>query len=80
MGVSKASRRVSGNRSVALEENSMARDYLDERADLSMEKGFFEEETDEASEGDEDQRTAVDDSVKQYLKEIGMYPLLSAEQ
>jgi RNA polymerase primary sigma factor len=58
----------------------MARDYLDERADLSMEKGFFEEEADEASEGDEDQRTAVDDSVKQYLKEIGMYPLLSAEQ
>jgi RNA polymerase primary sigma factor len=63
-----------------LEENSLARDYLDERADLSLEKGFFEEETDEASEGEEDQRTAVDDSVKQYLKEIGMYPLLSAEQ
>jgi RNA polymerase primary sigma factor len=80
VGVSKASRRVSGNRSVALEEKSMTREYLDERADLSMEKGFFEEETDEASEGDEDQRTAVDDSVKQYLKEIGMYPLLSAEQ
>src|SRR5690242_13426890 len=58
----------------------MTREYLDERADLSMEKGFFEEEVDEASEGDEDQRTAVDDSVKQYLKEIGMYPLLSAEQ
>jgi RNA polymerase primary sigma factor len=80
VGVSKASRRVSGNRSVALEENSMTREYLDERADLSIEKGFFEEEVDEAGEGDEDQRTAVDDSVKQYLKEIGMYPLLSAEQ
>ncbi len=80
MGVSKASRRVSGNRSVALEENSMTREYLDERADLNMEKGFFEEEADEAGEGEEDQRTAVDDSVKQYLKEIGMYPLLSAEQ
>ncbi len=80
MGVSKASRRVSGNRSVALEENSMTREYLDERADLSMEKGFFEEEVDETGEGEEDQRTAVDDSVKQYLKEIGMYPLLSAEQ
>src|SRR3954451_22136702 len=35
---------------------------------------------DEVEEGGEDQRGAVDDSVKQYLKEIGMYPLLTAEQ
>src|SRR6266852_6481795 len=35
---------------------------------------------DELEEGGEDQRGAVDDSVKQYLKEIGMYPLLTAEQ
>jgi RNA polymerase primary sigma factor len=31
-------------------------------------------------EGEEDKRGAVDDSVKQYLKEIGSYPLLTAEQ
>src|SRR3982750_5063947 len=31
---------------------------------------------DEFEEGGEDQRGAVDDAVKQYLKEIGMYPLL----
>jgi RNA polymerase primary sigma factor len=37
----------------------------------------YEEELDE---GGEDLRAAVDDSVKQYLKEIGMYPLLTAEQ
>ena len=35
---------------------------------------------DEFEEGGEDQRGAVDDLVKQYLKEIGMYPLLTAEQ
>src|SRR5579863_5599460 len=38
-----------------------------------------EEETDEEVEI-EDQRSAVDDSVKQYLKEIGTYPLLTAEK
>ena len=31
-------------------------------------------------EGEEDKRGAIDDSVKQYLKEIGTYPLLTAEQ
>jgi len=35
---------------------------------------------DELEEEGEDQRGTVDDSVKQYLKEIGMYPLLTAEQ
>jgi RNA polymerase primary sigma factor len=38
-----------------------------------------EEETDEEV-AIEDQRSAIDDSVKQYLKEIGTYPLLTAEQ
>src|SRR5207248_828265 len=58
----------------------MVREYPGERASLGVEKGFFEEEVDDMCEGEEDQRSAVDDSVKQYLKEIGMYPLLSAEQ
>jgi RNA polymerase primary sigma factor len=35
---------------------------------------------DEPEEEEEDQRTAIDDAVKQYLKEIGMYPLLTADQ
>src|SRR5215472_452207 len=43
-------------------------------------KEFDYEYDEELSEEDEDQRGAIDDSVKQYLKEIGMYPLLSAEQ
>ncbi|GCE11992.1 sigma-70 family RNA polymerase sigma factor [Tengunoibacter tsumagoiensis] len=43
-------------------------------------KDFCYEYEDEYEEEEEDQRMAVDDSVKQYLKEIGMYPLLTAEQ
>lgn len=54
----------------------------------SYEKKGVEQElsyTDYAFEQDEepeeeDQRSVVDDAVKQYLKEIGTYPLLSAEQ
>jgi len=34
----------------------------------------------EFEEGEEDRRGAIDDAVKQYLKEIGTYPLLTAEQ
>jgi RNA polymerase primary sigma factor len=42
---------------------------------------FCEEELEEEILDDsEDQRGSVDDSVKQYLKEIGTYPLLTAEQ
>lgn len=35
---------------------------------------------DELTGGEEDSRSVIDDSVKQYLKEIGTYPLLTAEQ
>jgi RNA polymerase primary sigma factor len=38
------------------------------------------EQDDEFVEETEDRRLAIDDSVKQYLKEIGSYPLLTAEQ
>jgi RNA polymerase primary sigma factor len=47
---------------------------------FESEKEFDYEYEDEFNEEEEDQRGAIDDSVKQYLKEIGMYPLLSAEQ
>ncbi|MFL5693037.1 MAG: RNA polymerase sigma factor RpoD/SigA, partial [Ktedonobacteraceae bacterium] len=40
----------------------------------------FADEEDEEFEAEESQRVAIDDSVKQYLKEIGSYPLLTAEQ
>lgn len=46
---------------------------------LDTESEFVYESDDELVE-EEDLRYAVDDSVKQYLKEIGMYPLLTAEQ
>lgn len=55
-------------------------DYMDEKSDdLAGERGFLYEGDGEFEE-EEDLRGAVDDSVKQYLKEIGMYPLLSAQQ
>ncbi|HLZ61005.1 MAG TPA: sigma-70 family RNA polymerase sigma factor [Ktedonosporobacter sp.] len=65
--------------SVMMGKKSLAKEYSDERNDMDdnefgyeYEEGLLEEE--------EDLRCAVDDSVKQYLKEIGMYPLLTAEQ
>src|SRR5947209_6612371 len=41
---------------------------------------FEDEREDEFEEEGGDQRGAIDDAVKQYLKEIGTYPLLTAEQ
>ena len=47
--------------------------------DAELQDAFdFEEE--EVGIEEEDRRGAIDDAVKQYLKEIGMYPLLTAEQ
>ncbi len=40
----------------------------------------FAEQDEEFEEEQEHARGAIDDSLKQYLKEIGSYPLLSAEQ
>jgi RNA polymerase primary sigma factor len=44
-------------------------------------EAYYEEKEDEwEDQGEEKQRGAADDAVKQYLKEIGSYPLLTAEQ
>ncbi len=50
--------------------------------DVDFDYGFddFVEEEEEEEEEHEDQRSALDDAVKQYLKEIGTYPLLTAQQ
>lgn len=56
-----------------------SREMLEERSDELCDKGFICEGDSELEE-DEELRGSIDDSVKQYLKEIGMYPLLSAEQ
>src|SRR5207302_2974202 len=64
---------------VTLSKRKHTKDLMDDGVEIESEKDFIyacEEEVD----GEEDQRGAVDDSVKQYLKEIGMYPLLTAEQ
>ncbi len=55
-------------------------DELYDEREEEGEKAFCYGCDDEYEEEEEDQRMAVDDSVKQYLKEIGMYPLLTAEQ
>src|SRR3984893_18262417 len=44
--------------------------------DFEEEEEFIEEEEQRGGSG----AGAIDDSVKQYLKEIGSYPLLAAEQ
>ena len=54
----------------------------DSAHDIDFEYGFgdlVDELVDEEDEH-EDQRSVLDDSVKQYLKEIGTYPLLTAQQ
>ena len=65
---------------VASGKKRSVRDY-NERPALEEEKDLFYDYEEENEEGEEeDKRGAVNDSVKQYLKEIGMYPLLTAEQ
>ncbi|GCE26929.1 RNA polymerase sigma factor SigA [Dictyobacter alpinus] len=51
-----------------------------DEAPLEDEKDFFYDCEEDTQDLEEDQRMAVDDAVKQYLKEIGMYPLLNSEQ
>ncbi len=49
-------------------------------SDLYTDLDLCDEYDGEFEDGEEDRRGAIDDAVKQYLKEIGTYPLLTAEQ
>jgi len=49
-------------------------------SDLYTDLDLCDEYEGEFEDGEEDRRGAIDDAVKQYLKEIGTYPLLTAEQ
>lgn len=77
--VVKASHTIVSNGAVVVEKKRSAKGLVFDEPVLEDEKEFTYECDDEFQE-EEDQRAAVDDAVKQYLKEIGMYPLLSAEQ
>ncbi len=52
--------------------------YVD--SDLYTDLDLYDEYEGEFEDNEEDRRGAIDDAVKQYLKEIGTYPLLTAEQ
>ena len=49
-------------------------------AELELNDGYEDDTEEELAEDEEQLGTAMDDSVKQYLKEIGSYSLLTAEQ
>lgn len=57
-------------------------DQDDVTQDTDFEYGFGDiiDELEDEEEEHQDQRSVLDDSVKQYLKEIGTYPLLTAAQ
>ncbi len=80
----KAMYSVSGEVPVLSRKNGRSAGSSYDDHDLFNETDFddeFEDESDdEGEESAVEQRGAIDDSVKQYLKEIGSYPLLTAEQ
>jgi len=78
----RTSQRTDNDVSAVVGKNRYVKGHVYERNDGGgNEKSFCYECDDEVVEEEcEDQRSVVDDSVKQYLKEIGMYPLLTAEQ
>ncbi len=78
--VVKARHRIESDVAVVVEKKRSAKGLVFDEPVLEDERYFGRECDDEFQEEVEDQRSAVDDSVKQYLKEIGMYPLLTAEQ
>ena len=55
-------------------------DESDMFAELGLSDGYEDDTEEELAEDEEQPGTAMDDSVKQYLKEIGSSPLLTAEQ
>src|ERR1700676_2371482 len=79
----KAMYSVSDEVSVLPRKKSRSGESLYDDNDLFNDIDFvdeFDDESDDEGEESVDQRGAIDDSVKQYLKEIGSYPLLTAEQ
>ena len=71
---------TAAKKSYARERSSYAGSDIFLDSDLGDEFGDEEERDEEFEEDAEDLRGAIDDAVKQYLKEIGNYPLLTAEQ
>lgn len=82
MGVrgSKVSRGLESDVSVGAGKKRRTSVFLEERLDTVNSPGFVEDDEELEESGEVDQRGVADDSVKQYLKEIGTYPLLTAEQ
>ncbi len=62
-----------------VEKKRWTKEIAFDESPLEDERNFFYDCDEEVQDVEEDQRMAVDDAVKQYLKEIGMYPLLTPE-
>jgi RNA polymerase primary sigma factor len=77
---SKVSRGLESDVSVGAGKKRRTSEFLEERLDTVNSPGFVEDDEELEESGEVDQRGVADDSVKQYLKEIGTYPLLTAEQ
>ncbi|GCE19306.1 sigma-70 family RNA polymerase sigma factor [Dictyobacter kobayashii] len=75
-----ATKNIETRVSEKVEKKRRTKEVVFDEAPLEDEKDFFYDTDEELQDIEEDQRMAVDDAVKQYLKEIGMYPLLTSEQ
>lgn len=62
-----------------VEKKRWTKEVAFDESPLEDERNFFYDCDEEVQDVEEDQRMAVDDAVKQYLKEIGMYPLLTPD-
>jgi len=77
---SNVSRGVENDMSMGPGKKRRGSEFLEVRLDTVNNPGFGEDEEELEENEEVDQRSVADDSVKQYLKEIGTYPLLTAEQ